>query len=127
MSADWSPLILAGAPNGAYKGPRDHPALPVTVDEIARTAVQCREAGASMIHLHARDAQGNHSVVRQNIFIINTSSIPLRLGAFALGVVLVYADNSLGHQLVELLTRITQQILQDGTCVLTEMGCGLCR
>jgi uncharacterized protein (DUF849 family) len=62
MSADWTPLILAVAPNGAYKTQTDHAALPVTTDEIARTAAQCCEVGASMIHLHVRDAHGNHTL-----------------------------------------------------------------
>ena len=62
MSADWAPLILAVAPNGAYKIQTDHLALPVTADEIARTAAQCCEVGASMIHLHVRDADGNHTL-----------------------------------------------------------------
>jgi 3-keto-5-aminohexanoate cleavage enzyme len=34
------------------------PHLPVTPAEIADTALRCREAGASVIHVHARDASG---------------------------------------------------------------------
>lgn len=34
-----------------------HP-LPLTPQEIAETALRCREAGASLIHVHARDAAG---------------------------------------------------------------------
>jgi len=58
----WPPLVLAVAPNGARKTAEDHPALPITPDEIARTAVACREAGAAMIHLHVRDRQGGHTL-----------------------------------------------------------------
>ena len=32
----------------------------MTADEIAETAAACREAGAAMIHLHVRDADGGH-------------------------------------------------------------------
>jgi 3-keto-5-aminohexanoate cleavage enzyme len=32
--------------------------LPVTPEEIANSAVLCREAGASLIHVHARDSNG---------------------------------------------------------------------
>lgn len=62
MSADWPPLIVTVAPNGARKTQRDHPALPITPAEIARTAAECRAAGAAIIHLHVRDADGAHSL-----------------------------------------------------------------
>ena len=54
------PLILAVAPNGARKGKADHPELPLTAEETARTAAACAEAGAAMIHLHVRDRDGEH-------------------------------------------------------------------
>ena len=57
-----SPLIVAVAPTGAYKSKADHPALPMTADEIAVTAAACRDAGAAMIHLHVRDGDGRHSL-----------------------------------------------------------------
>lgn len=60
--ATWPPLVLAVAPNGARKTAEDHPALPITPDEIARTAAACREAGAAMIHLHVRDREGGHTL-----------------------------------------------------------------
>ena len=56
------PLIVTVAPNGARKTRADHPALPITPDELARTAADCRAAGAAMIHLHVRDSQGRHSL-----------------------------------------------------------------
>ncbi len=62
MSDTRSSFILAVAPNGARKTKADHPALPMTTAEIARTAAECREAGAAMIHLHVRDSEGRHSL-----------------------------------------------------------------
>ena len=59
---DRPPVILAVAPNGARKTKADHPALPITAEEIAMTAAACREAGAAMIHLHVRDPDGRHSL-----------------------------------------------------------------
>lgn len=50
------------APNGARKGKGDHPALPVTPREVAVTAAECMAAGATAIHLHARDAEGAHTL-----------------------------------------------------------------
>lgn len=57
-----TPLLITVAPNGAYKQVQDHPALPVTPASLAQTAKACRDAGAAMLHLHIRDAQGRHSL-----------------------------------------------------------------
>lgn len=61
-AADWAPLVLAVAPNGARKTRADHAALPITPEELAETALLCGEAGACMIHLHVRDAEQRHSL-----------------------------------------------------------------
>jgi len=56
----WTPFVLMAAPNGAKRGKADHPALPVTAAEVAREAAACHAAGASLLHLHVRDADGRH-------------------------------------------------------------------
>lgn len=48
------------APNGARKQKSDHPAVPITLDEVVATAVACHAAGADGIHAHVRDAEGGH-------------------------------------------------------------------
>lgn len=55
------PLIMI-APNGARLGKADHPALPLSVGEIAQTAKACRGAGADALHLHVRDRNGDHAL-----------------------------------------------------------------
>ena len=55
-----SPVAIAVAPNGGRRTKADHPALPMTPDELAATAAACLEAGASMIHAHVRDRDGGH-------------------------------------------------------------------
>ncbi|WP_261842523.1 3-keto-5-aminohexanoate cleavage protein [Aliamphritea ceti] len=55
-------MILTVAPNGAYKQKKDHQALPVTPREVVDAARQAVTAGATMIHTHARDEQGRHSL-----------------------------------------------------------------
>lgn len=55
-------LLITVAPNGAYKQRPDHAALPLTSAELGQTAKQCLDAGAAMIHMHIRDAQGRHSL-----------------------------------------------------------------
>ena len=62
VAADGKPVIIMSAPNGARRGRRDHPALPVTPPEIAACAESVVEAGASVLHLHVRDADGRHTL-----------------------------------------------------------------
>lgn len=54
--------VVMVAPNGARLGKADHPALPLTVEEIVEAAVECAAAGADAIHLHVRDADGRPSL-----------------------------------------------------------------
>ncbi len=48
-------MIITCAVTGAIHTPSMSPYLPVTPDEIAQSAVGAAEAGAAIIHLHARD------------------------------------------------------------------------
>jgi uncharacterized protein (DUF849 family) len=48
------------APNGARRTKADHPALPITLAEIADCALACHAAGAGGLHAHVRDASGGH-------------------------------------------------------------------
>ena len=41
-------VVVAVAPNGGRKTKADHPALPLSADELARTAAECLDRGASM-------------------------------------------------------------------------------
>ncbi len=57
-----APVVIAVAPNGARRSRADHPRLPITPAELAECAEGCLAAGASMLHLHVRDAAGKHSL-----------------------------------------------------------------
>jgi uncharacterized protein (DUF849 family) len=48
-------VILTCAITGSVHTPSMSPFLPVTPEEIAKAAVEAAEAGASIVHLHARD------------------------------------------------------------------------
>jgi 3-keto-5-aminohexanoate cleavage enzyme len=52
-------LIITVAGVGAETTKDAQPALPVTAEEIGVDAARCREAGASMYHLHVRRADGS--------------------------------------------------------------------
>lgn len=73
------PSIVALAPNGAYKQKIDHPALPLSLEEIVNTAEAAQHQGASLLHLHIRDAQQQHSL-DADIYLRHIDAIEDRLG-----------------------------------------------
>jgi uncharacterized protein (DUF849 family) len=48
-------IIITCAVTGSIHTPTMSPYLPVTADEIARDSIEAAQAGAAIIHLHARD------------------------------------------------------------------------
>jgi len=54
MNMTASTLITV-APTGAETAKVDAPGLPVTLEELVRTARDCAGAGASVVHVHIRD------------------------------------------------------------------------
>lgn len=59
------PLIITAAVDGAEVMREDTPHVPYTPDEIADEAVKCREAGASMVHVHGRLEDGTPTQDRE--------------------------------------------------------------
>lgn len=55
MSSSSSKVIITCAVTGSIHTPSMSPYLPVTPDEIARAAIEAAQAGAAVVHLHARD------------------------------------------------------------------------
>src|SRR5688500_4223518 len=51
-------VIINLAPTGMVPTKADNPAVPITPDEIAEDCGRCFEAGASILHVHARDPDG---------------------------------------------------------------------
>ena len=52
------PVIVNAALTGMVPMKSDNANVPITPDEIAEDAARCREAGAAIVHLHAREADG---------------------------------------------------------------------
>ena len=48
-------VIISCAITGSIHTPTMTPHLPITADQIAENAIGAAEAGAAVIHLHARD------------------------------------------------------------------------
>jgi uncharacterized protein (DUF849 family) len=57
MARSNNKVIITCAVTGSIHTPTMSPHLPVTPDEIAADAVAAAEAGASILHLHARDPE----------------------------------------------------------------------
>jgi 3-keto-5-aminohexanoate cleavage enzyme len=60
-------LIITVALTGSVPTKDNNPNVPITPEEIAESAVRCHKAGASIAHIHARDAQGKPTL-DPNIF-----------------------------------------------------------
>lgn len=52
-------VIITVAQTGGFQGKEANPNLPITPKEIADSAYECYNAGAAIIHIHARDKDGN--------------------------------------------------------------------
>jgi len=55
------PLIITAALTGGVHGKEANPNLPETPDEIGRAAAAAEDAGAAVVHLHARRPNGERS------------------------------------------------------------------
>lgn len=56
------PLVITAAPYGPEWEPADFPDdLPLTIDEHVRQAVDCWNAGATVLHIHVRELDGKGS------------------------------------------------------------------
>ena len=55
------PLVITAALVGAETTREQTPYLPISPEEIVQEAKRCRDAGAAMVHLHVRNADGTPS------------------------------------------------------------------
>ena len=67
--ADTRKVIITCAVTGAIHTPSMSPHLPITPDQIAAEAVAAAAAGASIIHLHARDPATGKPTPDANVFM----------------------------------------------------------
>lgn len=51
-------VIITVAQTGAFHGKEANPNIPLTPKEIADSAYDCYNAGAAIVHIHARDKEG---------------------------------------------------------------------
>jgi len=87
------PSVAIGvAPNGGRKTKSDHPAVPLSPRDLAETAAACRDAGAAMIHLHVRTAEGVH-LLEASAFAAAIAAVKAAVGD---GLVIQMTTESLG-------------------------------
>ncbi|MBV9863065.1 MAG: 3-keto-5-aminohexanoate cleavage protein [Alphaproteobacteria bacterium] len=64
-----SKVVITCAVTGSIHTPTMSPFLPLTPDEIARDAIAAAEAGAAILHLHARDPKDGRPTPDPEIFM----------------------------------------------------------
>ncbi len=62
------PVIITCAPTGGIHTPTMSPHLPITPDDIAQASIEAAEAGAAIIHLHARNPETGQPDPRPELF-----------------------------------------------------------
>ena len=61
LPENQQPLVIQVAPYGPEFLPEDSTDIPVTMDEQIQKAVDCWNAGATVLHVHCREADGKGS------------------------------------------------------------------
>lgn len=62
-------VIISCAVTGSIHTPSMSPHLPITPEEIARSSIEAAEAGAAIIHLHARNPQTGEPTPDPSVFM----------------------------------------------------------
>jgi uncharacterized protein (DUF849 family) len=73
--------IITCAVTGAVHVPSSTPYLPITPDQIATQAIEAAEAGAAILHLHARDPETGHPSPDPEVFATFLPTIKERTDA----------------------------------------------
>ncbi len=74
-------VIITCAVTGSVHTPTMSPYLPITPNEIANEAVAAAEAGATIIHLHARDPENGRPTQNPDLFLEFLPRIKQQTGA----------------------------------------------
>src|SRR5919202_7012462 len=69
MVAKSDKVIITCAITGSIHTPTMSDALPITPDQIAQQAIDAAHAGASILHLHARDPKDGRPSPDPNVFM----------------------------------------------------------
>ena len=73
LPENQQPLVIQVAPYGPEWIPADSSDIPVTMDEQVQKAVDCYNAGATLLHVHVREADGKGS---KRLSMFNETACP---------------------------------------------------
>jgi uncharacterized protein (DUF849 family) len=62
-------VVITCAVTGSIHTPTMSPYLPLTPDEVAKDAIAAAEAGAAILHLHARDPRDGRPTPNPDVFM----------------------------------------------------------
>ncbi|MEO8644085.1 3-keto-5-aminohexanoate cleavage protein [Pseudomonas sp.] len=68
MSTSQKKIVITCAITGSIHTPSMSPYLPITPEQIAVSAIEAAQAGASVVHLHARDPESGFPSQDANLF-----------------------------------------------------------
>jgi uncharacterized protein (DUF849 family) len=60
--------VLTAAITGAGTRPEDTPHLPITPEQIAKSALECAEIGAAVVHIHVRDPETGRPAIALELY-----------------------------------------------------------
>ena len=99
MAAAQGKVIITCAVTGAIHTPTMSPYLPITPEEIAEAAIGAAEAGAAIVHLHARNPKDGNPTQDPDMF---RQFLPKIKAASDVVINLTPCVNQLDHFLPEL-------------------------
>lgn len=105
-------VIITCAITGSSHTPTMSPALPYTLEDIIRQSIEAAEAGAAVIHLHARDAKDGRPVAEPEVFREYLTAIKAKTNA----IIGLTTGGATGQTVEERLTPI--RTLQPELCTL---------
>src|SRR6266542_6787129 len=102
MAVD-DPCIITCAVSGAIADKRQCPGIPYTPDEYAKEVRRARDAGASMVHIHAREPNGTPTVAVEHYRAITRAVL-----AETPDIVVNYSSGWVGLPMAEWVGHITE-------------------
>ncbi|HEY8238912.1 MAG TPA: 3-keto-5-aminohexanoate cleavage protein, partial [Candidatus Limnocylindrales bacterium] len=69
MAATRSKVIISCAITGSIHTPTMSPYLPITPQQIAQASIEAAQAGAAILHLHARDPRDGRPTGNPDVFM----------------------------------------------------------
>jgi 3-keto-5-aminohexanoate cleavage enzyme len=116
-------VIITCAITGGIHGKWANPSLPITPEEQAQDALECHEAGASIIHLHVRGPDGQNTpdinVYNEAVKLIGDKCPVIRQIGNGIGARLITTTTETRHRRRAVKSEIVQPTLEERLNLLT--------